>query len=250
MKIEGLNAFIHKPIYSTEREKMMEHWLCSKIYEACFARHIRPLIYTTEYDRGGFDLAVGIGSEFCEFQLKVVAKKARTRKWKIDYTLLWPRIDMLEDFCILAEGNAFAGRMGGVILMEVDANAEQIKDVRLFYCDIGVLAFRNLRQGPSDAPASQLYRLLQTPLKVHKEAEKGKKIVIPKSCFLEMPSVASLLTLAGLPLDEFGSFPHEVRTSVRPILCRRVYEDREAGEHWWPLSHLEHRLNRILQIKH
>ncbi len=42
MSHRNLATFIRNSEFSTEREKMMEHWLCHKIYEACFARSVRP----------------------------------------------------------------------------------------------------------------------------------------------------------------------------------------------------------------
>ena len=225
----------------------MEHWLCHKIYEACFARSIRPLIYTTEYDRGGFDIAVGVETTIREFQLKVMAGNASTREWKISSTLLWPRIDMLDAFCILSEGNAYAGRMGGVILMEVSADDNHITKVDLFYCDIAVLAFRYLRNGPDDQAARQLYEIFQRPLSLNAESNRGR-IPISKACFIRLPSVASVLNLAGLPLDNMLSFRHMVRQSFRPILTNRDYNTREPGEHWYPLEALEANFLRISSV--
>ena len=248
MSSRDLATFISNPKFSTEREKMMEHWLCSKIYEACFARQLRPLIYTTEYDRGGFDLAVGMETMIREFQLKVRAQGAKTRDWDISYPLLWPKIDELEDYCILAEGAAFAGRMGGVIMMEVSANPRHLKSVDLYYCDISVLAFRHLRGQRQDQAASRLYRLFQQPLKLHRASSKGR-ITIPKTCFVRVPSVASLLTLAGFPLDKMLSFQCQLRSSIRPILMNRDYDQREPGQHWFTKPQLEDEFQRILSIE-
>jgi hypothetical protein len=243
-----LATFIRNPEFSTEREKMMEHWLCHKIYEACFARSIRPLIYTTEYDRGGFDLALGIETMIREFQLKVCAHRSKTRDWDISASLLSPRIDDLEAYCILAEGNAYAGRMGGVIMMEVSADSLHLTKVDLYYCDISVLAFRHLRGKREDRAASKLYQLFQRPLDLHRAAAKGQ-VKIPKSCFVKVPSVASLLTLAGFPLDQMLSFHHQMRGSIRPILSNRDHDLRQPGEHWFTKAQLEHEFQRILSIE-
>jgi hypothetical protein len=247
MSVRDLSTFVRNPNFSTEREKMMEHWLCHKIYEACFARSIRPLIYTTEYDRGGFDIAVGVGTSIREFQLKVMAENASTREWHISSTLLWPRIDMLDAFCILSEGNAYAGRMGGVILMEVAADDCQITKVDMYYCDIAVLAFRYLRNGPDDQAARQMYEVLQRPLTLNTDSSRGR-ISISRSCFVRLPSVASVLTLAGLPLDNMLPMRHMVRESFRPIVSGRDYDAREPGESWHRLEELEAHFERISSI--
>jgi hypothetical protein len=244
----NLATFIRNPEFSTEREKMMEHWICYKIYEACFARSIRPLIYTTEYDRGGFDLAVGIGTTIREFQLKVLAHRGKTPGWDISYSLLWPKIDDLEAYGILPEGNAHAGRMGGVIMMEVSTDARHLTDVDLYYCDIGVLAFRHLRAQRQDQAASKLYQLFQKPLELHKASTKGH-IRIPKTCFVKVPSVASLLTLAGFPLEQMLPFHYHLRSSIWPLLMKRDFEQRPPGEHWFTKSQLEHEFDRILSIQ-
>lgn len=246
MKSPDLRAFVSTDRYSTQREKMMEHWLCCKIYEACFARGVHPLLYNTEYDRGGFDLAVGVGSEFREFQLKVVVAGGKRKRWHVTSSLLCPKIDLLDEFTVLAEGRAY-GRMGGVILMEVEADECVVKRVRLFYCDITMLAFRHMRQKRGDEAASRLFELFQRPLSRADHESKGK-IALPKSCFIEVPSVASLLTLAGLPLVmDLADFPRQIRRSIRPILNRRRRPD--GGPYWLSVKELQKMMVQALRIK-
>ncbi len=248
MSTRDLSTFVRNPNVSTEREKMMEHWLCYQIYEACFARHLLPLIYTTEYDRGGFDLAVGIGNTLREFQLKVLAYRGKTPGWDISYPLLWPKIDDLEAYGIIPEGNAYSGRMGGVIMMEVSTDALHLTKVDLYYCDIGVLAFRHLRGRKEDRAASKLYRLFQRLLELHRASAKGQ-IKVSKSCFVKVESVAALLSLAGFLLDQMTPFHWRMRSSIRPLLMHRDYDARQPGEHWFTKAELEHEFDRICSIQ-
>ncbi len=188
----------------------MEHWLLFHIYEAFFAEHQHPLIYTTEYDRGGFDIAIGVNAHIREFQLKVVAKNAKTRSWEVHRSLIRPTIDHLGPYGFLAEGFA-AGREGGVILMVVDARPSRIEQVQLHYCDINTLAYRFISGRSDETPNGPILTGLQ------RDPFESKPLKLRRTHFLHMHSVATLLEFAGFPIGSGRrhNIPHAVLTTAK-----------------------------------
>lgn len=211
----GLSAFMRDANFSTEREVMMEHWLIHEVYKAFCSSGQPPLVYRTEYDRGGFDIAVGHFQFYREFQLKVKAKSAKTPKWEIDRLLMLPPLDgdLHEQIGFLNHGLT-AGRGGGVILMEVDVNACNELTVDLHYCDAFTLVFQAMNDPDRDASWHRVLSRLQSE---HKTTERSQKLSIKKSCFLKVKSVCDLLKITGFrALDsENRSLREYVRSCYR-----------------------------------
>jgi hypothetical protein len=126
--------------------------------------------------------------------------------------MLRPKIDYLERFGFPAEGMA-AGRMGGIVLMDVNVTETAALDVQLGYCDVYSLSFQSLRSGVRDQQGIKLLHDLKV------KSFTSEPVPLRRQNFLPMASIEHLLIFAGL-IDTAGPIPQALMNEALRIRHR------------------------------
>jgi hypothetical protein len=195
MSRPNLDAFLKKPENSVLREKIVNYKFFHEVKLAAAKAQNDIRIFIPEIDKDGYDVILDDGDIVKPFQLKAINGSSTTSEWEIRKKMLRPlplnagRLG----FEFSPEGT---GTEGGFILVSVNIENEDVKDLSYYYTDaylvkafeIGLIRFNNKSyEEKIRSFVSSLHRGLG-----------NEKIIVNKSKLIKVKSVEHLLALADL----------------------------------------------------
>jgi hypothetical protein len=143
------------------------------------------------------------------FQIKTRLTGAKTPSWKVQKQLLRPVEKNLELLGFEGQPQNL-GYQGGLILIDVEANFETIKNFTYYYCDIFTLKAIEYGLVPNKIKTQiKSAKKVIGELKSDLNFDRYKKIEIPHGVFLKARNIDSLLALADfLSVKEDFRFWH------------------------------------------
>jgi hypothetical protein len=186
-----------RPEFSRDREELLNYRLLYEIKKHGLASGVDYELFPPVIDKNGYDLLIKHGRNMKAFQLKTVAKSAKTSYWNINKKFLRP--DNLRDgSLILSNFSAdLAGLGGGVIIMEYDFDTNSELKLEYYYFDYQILYFFQkglFRWSINNASYCELVTSI---------FEEGKKpFKLQKSLLYKTNGIRDLLTISRIePLN-------------------------------------------------
>lgn len=193
-----VKSFLNNARHTVIREKLVNYHLFYE-FKLAGARNDNEILFSfPEIDKEGYDIVLDDGEIVKVFQLKTILTGVKTNSWEFQKQLLRP---IKNNLSLLGFENIDQniGYQGGIILIEVEATKETIKNFHYYYCDIftlkamecGLILNETKRKIIS---ASNVIK----KLKSNGRFDRYEKIKISKGAFLKVANVDDLLALADL----------------------------------------------------
>ncbi|WP_160143651.1 hypothetical protein [Chryseolinea soli] len=192
-----------------------------------------------EIDRDGYDVLLDDGEQIVPLQLKTYLSSATTKRWVVNKGLLRPLYLNCQSlgFEFSPEGN---GIEGGLVVVKIIANADEIRSFEWFYSDCYILtAFESGLVTHKPNPHLDHITSFMSRLRTGYQKE---KLEITKLCMVKVKSIDDLLALAGMPSKKqqqwrlsfknsyhslrMGTISHEERSELTDILQSHIDDPR------------------------
>lgn len=137
----SLKENLLKPEFSRDREELINYRLFYEIKKHGLASGVDYELFPPIIDKNGYDLLVKHGRNLKAFQIKTVAKTAKTGWWGINKKFLRPN-NLRDGGMILSNFTAnMAGLGGGVIVVEYEVDENSELNLEYYYFDFQILYF-------------------------------------------------------------------------------------------------------------
>lgn len=187
-----------KPEFSRDREELINYKFLYELKKHGLTSGVDYELFPPVIDKNGYDLIIKHGRNLKAFQLKTVAKTAKTKSWEINKKFLRP--DSLRDGSIIVSNFSadLAGLGGGVIVIEyeIDENSELKFDY--YYFDYQILYFFQQRLF-NWAIKNQTYYDVVTSL----FEENRNPFMLKRSLLYKTTGIKDLLTISRIEPVKF-----------------------------------------------
>lgn len=137
----SLRENLLKPEFSRDREELINYRLFYEIKKHGLASGVDYELFPPVIDKNGYDLLIKHGRNVKAFQIKTVAKTAKTSWWAINKKFLRP--DNLRDGGLIINDfkAGLDGLGGGVIVVEYEVDDNEELKLEYYYFDYQILYF-------------------------------------------------------------------------------------------------------------
>ena len=194
-----LREFLAAPENTAARQRIIFDRICFDLRLAAAHRGFAPTIFDSGPERDSGEFVLDDGDSERRLQLKTVLHDAETGRWKVSKRLLRPNAAHVINFSV-----ADPGLGGGVILAEIDADADDLR-VDYLYTDFFMLSALEMRLWlEASAPARRgrppLTRreLASRTLSELRRGTSADELWLERPLFLRARSADCLLTILGL----------------------------------------------------
>ncbi len=189
--MNNLNNNLLNPSFSKDKEEIFNYKLFYDIKISGLKRGLDFEISQPIIDNKGYDLILSSYEDgrnnIRRFQLKTVSKKSKTKSWWINKSFFKPN-EVRDLAMVMPNANADnIGNYGGVILIEYDANEENIQSVNYYYTDFMVTTLFHHKILKYKGDIMEFYKNLFT--------DDGGKISLKKGMFVKV-TIDQLLELS------------------------------------------------------
>jgi hypothetical protein len=199
---------------SQARESLLNNRLFFDLKLAAAERGYFLNLYLPEVDKDGFDIILDDQDSLTKIQLKSVMKNNSTSSWYIHKSLLRPDERFREELGFEPSPTG-TGYQGGVILIEIEVNSNDVLNVEYYYTDIIILLgirdkIIELSSRPTDNAIKKLFSDLTRGFS-------HEKVAVHKKMFIKAKNPAGLLALIGMHNKENTTFwRYHIQTMVWP----------------------------------
>jgi len=185
-----LKKYLNNSRNSLIREKLANYRLFYEIKLASAKSEIDVKISLPEVDNEGYDLVLGDGDAIVPIQVKTTLSDSTTSRWQVQKYLLRP--DRYYAEILGFESSPFGlGLQGGLLLLEIVLERNDIKEFVYYYCDVFVLkAFEcGLIQHHNRTYKDSISNVFNSL----KKGDRFTKVSLTKSCLVRMSNVEKIL---------------------------------------------------------